>query len=397
MKKIIPVIFFIILIASCGEDKEAIQETKRLDSLEQIRQDSIRVADSLAKYEVYPKIKYNQVKIKDYKHLKDILAEYKSKPKKKILMTLNRQETRFLKIGETIVLPDTIIEDVLAYSVFPQWYEEAKDIPKIIVVSNKYQCYGAYENGKLVHFAAVNSGKERTPTFPGRYALVWKQRVRRSSLDSTWVMPFTFNFHSIAGSAFHQFTMPGRPVSHSCVRQFMDDAEWLFNWGEQAQKDSSGHFIPFSGTPVLIIDIFDFSRKTGGPWLDLKSNKDSILQLPDNPLEYEEALIPYCQIPLGSRSIAITEKFKYAEDTLRARGIIKPHVRLIHTRNFNVERRKKREAEAKAKADSLKKAKADSTSKKAKPADSETDTKPKTEESQQQKPKPEKPDSSRTN
>jgi lipoprotein-anchoring transpeptidase ErfK/SrfK len=122
------------------------------------------------------------------------------------------------------------------------------------------QSYACYEYGKLVRFAAANTGKERTPTFPGRYSMVWKQRLRISSLDETWEMPFTFNIHNEAGSAFHQFAMPGRPVSHSCIRQFLDDAEWLYNWGDKAIRDSTG-WIPHSGTTVIIIDYFDFNRK----------------------------------------------------------------------------------------------------------------------------------------
>lgn len=31
------------------------------------------------------------------------------------------------------------------------------------------------------------------------------------------ILPFTVNFHQYAGNAFHQFEMPGRPVSHSAV------------------------------------------------------------------------------------------------------------------------------------------------------------------------------------
>jgi hypothetical protein len=315
------------------------------------QKDSILEAEQIAKHDVFPEIRYDRVKIRDYKHLLEIKEQFPYESgtisPRKILTTLNRQEFRYLSIGEEIIVPDTVIPDQRAYSIFPQYYHGAKDIPKIIMVSNKYQCYACYENGSLVRFAAANTGKERTPTFPGRYALVWKELDRRSSLDSNWHMPYTWNFHALAGNAFHKFDMPGRPVSHSCVRQFMDDAKWLFYWGKGATKREDGELKHLSGTPVIIVDIFDFSRKTGGPWLELKSNKDNIIELPEDPMAVEEALIPWCQIPLMSRNNEARKKFLYAEDTLRARGIIRPNVRLIETQNFNVIRRKKAEEEKK--------------------------------------------------
>ena len=153
--------------------------------------------------------------------------------------TVNRKDIQFFRIGDTVMIPDTIMSDRRAYSVFPQYYEHGDTIPKIVFVSNKWQAYACYEYGELVRFAAVNSGEERKPTFPGRYAVNWKARLRLSSLDSTWRLPYTVNFHQYAGLAFHQFEMPGRPVSHSCVRQFLPDAEWLFKWVRQAKFDST--------------------------------------------------------------------------------------------------------------------------------------------------------------
>jgi len=341
---------FLSLLTFCTEDNE--DSKKALESsVKDSQKDSILQAELLAKYDVFPRIRYNRVKIRDNDHLAEIREKFPyvsdTVSPRKILMTLNRKEFRYIRVGDEIIVPDTIISDQRAYSIFPQYYHGAKDIPKIIMVSNKYQCYASYEHGVLVRFAAANTGKERTPTYPGRYALVWKERNRRSSLDSTWFMPYTWNFHELAGNAFHKFDMPGRPVSHSCVRQFMDDAKWLFNWGKGATRKEGGELKHLSGTPVIIIDIFDFSRKTGGPWLELKNNKDNILELPKDPMAVEEALIPWCQIPLMSRNNDARRKFLYAEDTLRARGIIRPNVKLIGTRNFNVIRRQKAAVQAK--------------------------------------------------
>ncbi len=326
-----------IFLISCSKNDDTFQENPDISP-------DVETEQTNTAYYEPPYIKYNLVEIKNRGFLDSIFSSLPDSIDKsiakKIIMTLNRKELRFIKNGEKIIVPEIFTNNILDYSIFPQSYSSASNIKKIILASIDKQAYGCYENGKLVRFAAVNSGKERTPSFPGRYALVWRERLRRSSLDSTWIMPFTFNFHSAAGSAFHQFEMPGRPVSHSCLRQFIDDAEWLYNWGESAKKDTSGKFIPFSGTPVILLGHFGFSRTKGGPWLDFTSNKDGIVQLPDNPLEVEEALIPIIQIPKEARSsLRNIQRYLYAEDTLRARGIIRKHVKLTPSINFNQLRR----------------------------------------------------------
>lgn len=260
--------------------------------------------------------------------------------KRKILTTLNRKEFRFIRNGDSLVVPSKLLNNQQLYSVFPQTYPGAMHIKKIIMVSNAMQEYACYENGILVRSSAVNSGKEKTQTYPGRYALNWKAWKKTSSLDSSWILPFTWNFHRQAGNAFHQFEMPGRPVSHSCCRQFLDDAKWLFKWGRGSKYDSLKRDIPMSGTPVIIIDVFNYARKKYGPWIDLKSNKDGILKLPLNPMAVEEAIIPLGQIPKEARgSLRNYKRYLYGEDTLRARGVIREGVELIYTVNFNEKRR----------------------------------------------------------
>ena len=347
---IVSLLLFVLFLNSCVEESKSPDKPMEPE-LTEAQKDSIFEAEQIVKYDIFPEIEYKLVKIDNYKKLQEIRKQYTYKMGKmsprKILMTLNRKEFRFFRIGEFVIIPDSIITNQMAYSIFPQYYHGAREIEKLILVSNKYQCYGCYDNGVLVRFAAVNSGKERTPTFPGRYAMVWKEKDRHSSLDSNWHMPYTWNFHAAAGNAFHKFTMPGRPVSHSCVRQFMSDAEWLFYWAKGARRGTDGELEHLSGTPVIILDIFDFSRKKGGPWLELKSNKDNVIELPDNPMEVDEALIPWCQVPLMSRNADARKKFFYAEDTLRKRGIIREHVRLIETKNFNKIRRDKAKIELK--------------------------------------------------
>lgn len=358
-------IFIFSFLFSCSKEKKEIEHAIEDVGDIFLTEEEIRVKDSIQRielinsYDTYDTINYKMEIINDKKELNEILSQFgyskENKLNNKVFITLNRKETKYLRIGDTIVIPDTIINDKKAYSCFPHYFPEAKDLEKLIIVSNEYQSYACYEEGELVRFAACNTGKEKTPTFPGRYALVWKDKKRRSSLDSTWIMPFTFNFHRYAGNAFHQFEMPGYPASHSCIRQFLSDAEWLFNWGKGVTvKD--GEQIWLSGTPVIILGVPDYSLRKSGPWSFLKSNKDKPIKLDFNPMDVEEALIPIIQIPESIRGwIPNRNRYKYAEDTLRARGIIAKNVTLTPSIDFNKLRREKKLAKIKKqKLDSLK-------------------------------------------
>lgn len=305
--------------------------------------DSAVAAADAAVPERFPEVRYSRLYIANRAMRDSIHRVFARKDETmsayRALTTLNRCELGYIGVGDTIVVPDTIIDDLRAYSVFPLRYEGAENVRKLIVVTNAYQAYACYEYGRLVRFAAANTGRESKATFPGRYALNWKERMRVSSLNDDWKLPYNWNFHLYAGNAFHQFTMPGRPVSHSCVRQFRDDAEWLFSWGEAGVRNAAGRVVPMTGTPVLIIDMFDFTRKTYGPWLDLASNRDVVLQLPEKPMEVEEALIPISQVPHGARgALADRERYETAEEILRQRGVIREGVHLSPSINYNKQR-----------------------------------------------------------
>jgi len=340
------ILFFVVID---GSEDTKILDKQYADSVQKAQdmlRDSVKMAQEAAKYEIYPKITYKNDTVKTAKQLYKLLWKYRKADSNmaafRTFTTLNRKELRFMRIGSSLVIPDTVLPDLKAYSLFPQFYPGAVKIPKLIMVSNRFMCYGCYEYGKLVRFAACNPGKERTPSYPGRYSFNWKERYHRSSIDSDWVMPFTWNFHIDAGSAFHQFDMPGYPASHSCIRQFAEDAEWLFYWGRGIQRDSNKKYIPLSGTPVIIIDYYNFNKDMGRLWTKLSSNKDSLLKLPREPMTVDEALIPMCQIPEVSRPrLRNKERYVHAEDSLRKLGVIRAGVKLIETVDFNKQKRLK--------------------------------------------------------
>lgn len=347
MLRLLALLLSSAIVVSCGSsDQPRAGEPSQRSATDSMRADSIKataIPDT-----VFPEIRYTRIHIKTRSILdsiRTIFARSKAESEAdpfRILITMNRKEYGYIRVGDTVIIPDSIIHDLRAYSVFPMKYPGAASIPKIVLVSNRMQAYACYENGRLVRFAACNTGTERKPTLPGRYAMNWKERLRISSLNDNWKLPYTWNFHYHAGNAFHQFTMPGRPVSHSCVRQFMTDAKWLFNWADAARLNAEGRVIEFTGTPVIIIDIFDFARPRFGPWIDLTSNRDGILKLPPDPMAVEEALIPLSQVPAGARGgLPNRERYVNAEEVLRARGIIRPNVHLSPSINYNALRKAK--------------------------------------------------------
>jgi hypothetical protein len=357
--KICLVLLALIISSSCDRFGHHRPGDNLTDKKDQAREDSLEEVKMLKKCDTFPKITYRNELIRNREQLNSILEEHAETPenvvKNRAFCLLNRRARHFVRVGDTVVIPEKYDKNLCAYSIFPQYYHGAKNLPKLIVVSPHYQCYAAYEIGMQVHFAACNTGKETTPTYPGRYGLVWRDLLHKSSLDSDWVMPFTWNFHQYAGCAFHQFTMPGYAASHSCIRQFREDAQWLYYWGKGA-KVRNHTYIHLSGTPIIVIDIFNFARRHTGPWVALKSNKDIVLELPKDPMSVEDAVIPICQIPVGARGgLPHRSTYIHGEETLRARGVIRPGVVLTQTVNFNNKRRIEVKKKQKNELDEVKK------------------------------------------
>jgi len=81
------------------------------------------------------------------------------------------------------------------------------------------------------------------------------------------------------GLSFHQYALPGRPASHACIRLLERDARWLYGWGEEWELDARGRTVLRNGTPVLIVERFDFESQP--PW---RSPEDLLrgIVLPDS-------------------------------------------------------------------------------------------------------------------
>lgn len=182
-----------------------------------------------------------------------------------LLAKLNRADPSHLPRLSRIIVPDRWDRDELLYSPMPQFVQQLSLETKAIIVDLSAQVFGAYKCGTLVRWGPVSSGRRSRETPSGTYHLNWRARVHVSTEDPTWIMHWYFNFSNVLGLGLHQYSMPGRPASHGCVRLLEVDARWLYDWGEACAVDSATKDVIRPGTPVLVIGRYDFAASQ--PWL----------------------------------------------------------------------------------------------------------------------------------
>lgn len=186
-------------------------------------------------------------------------------PEIALLEKLNRADAKHLTRLPQLVVPNEWRTE-LEFSPFPASYPAAQSTPKLIVVDQPSQAFAAYENGVQVRWGPVSSGRQQKPTPSGLFFLNWRARTRASTLSGEWRLNWYFNFHNTRGLAFHEFDLPGMPMSHACVRLLSRDAEWIYKWGESWTLDKNGR-LESTGTPVVIIGAYDFGAAP--PWLTI--------------------------------------------------------------------------------------------------------------------------------
>jgi hypothetical protein len=180
-------------------------------------------------------------------------------------MKLNRADNANLARLHRIIVPDQWERNELLYSPMPQSVPQLSDENKAIVVDLTAQVFGAYESGNLVRWGPVSSGRRHHETPPGTYHLNWRARLHVSTEDPTWIMPWYFNFASARGLGLHQYSLPGRPASHGCVRMLAVDAKWVFSWGDGWTLAETGGEVVELGTLVLVVG--EYNHLAPQPWL----------------------------------------------------------------------------------------------------------------------------------
>lgn len=201
-----------------------------------------------------------------------------------IVEKLNRADRQHLHLQDRLIIPLQWPESELAYSPLPYIYPWARIYKKALVVSLSHQVFGAYEEGCLVYWGPVNSGRLQHPTPSGIFHLNWKSKGRSSTLNRDWFLTWYFNFHNRRGLSFHQYALPGYPASHACLRLLERDARWLYDWGEMWELEPDGVTVARQGTRVLIFGQFDWDAPR--PWLGLEPEARKVVPpwLPEQSL-----------------------------------------------------------------------------------------------------------------
>lgn len=203
-----------------------------------------------------------------------------------LLEKLNRADRGHLERLPVFVVPESWVEDELAYSVLPMHFAPAEASSTFLVVHVPGQVFGAYEFGRLVRWGPISSGGRRDPTPPGLFALNWRSPGRTSTADPDWFMPWYFNFGNLEGLAFHAYALPGYPASHGCIRLLERDARWLYEWGKPWVLDAGGTHVLVRGTPVFIVGRYDFAAAP--PWRSLTWLSTTV-ELPPAAVEMTDA------------------------------------------------------------------------------------------------------------
>ena len=182
-----------------------------------------------------------------------------------LLEKLNRADAEHLTRLPALIVPD-LWTDELAYSPLPRSIPWAQPFGKSFVVHLPSQVFGAYEYGALIRWGPVSSGRASHPTPSGLFHLNWHALRRTSTDNEAWKLEWYFNFHNGRGLALHEFSLPGKPASHACLRLLRRDAMWLYGWGEGWVLADDGQNMARFGTPVLVVGAYDFQAPP--PWSD---------------------------------------------------------------------------------------------------------------------------------
>jgi L,D-transpeptidase catalytic domain len=180
-------------------------------------------------------------------------------------LKVNRVDFAHAARLDTLVVPPKGVA-LLDLSPFPPSLSGVDSLPKLLLISLRGQAFGAYAGGRLVRWGPICSGGRRSPTRPGLHFANWKDREHVSSVDSSWVMPWTVNIDDQVGTALHQYSLPGRPVSHCCIRLLAEDARWVYEWIEVRSRSPGVR----RGTPIVLFGTYDFGSRP--PWATLPAH-----------------------------------------------------------------------------------------------------------------------------
>ena len=205
---------------------------------------------------------YSSLKIKSFREIRDLTRET-GEEGIVLLEKINRRDRNHMKPGTVLQIPDFRLGE-FAHSPFPKELDLIQFLDKVLIVSLRIQAYGAYEAGELVHWGPVCTGSLKQETPANLYYTNWRSRRKRSTINRNWIMNWYFNIHTSMGLAFHQYAMPGQPVSYGCIRLLANDARWIYQWAETWVPSSNRTIPKVWGTPIIAFGRYDYDSPP--PW-----------------------------------------------------------------------------------------------------------------------------------
>ncbi len=224
-----------------------------------------------------PELKFRYVEVKEGDTFGKLFGD-----KWEIVSRINKIDKRHLLPGIRLKVPEDW-ELAKKYPFFPEFLDQEKEVPKLILIVIQEQFLAGYEYGQLKFWYPVCSGKEKGltpewflktegewPTPRGRFSILYKDKYHKSNLypepSGGWPMLYALMF-SWQGYGLHAYSipeslrehfgllpedlqvevkrssrMPGWPASRGCLRLFIEDAKKLYQWAKV-------------GTEILIKDI----------------------------------------------------------------------------------------------------------------------------------------------
>lgn len=265
---VILLILFALIISSCSQSSSDKDKEDKFP----MENDSIFREEIEQLKEPEYIITYKLDSLENEKQIDSFRTRY-SNEHQKLIFALNRLDPNRLKSGLNLLIPDTLFNDINRYSPFPEVLNILDSIPKVVLISQRIQGFALYEKGELLKWGPVSSGKQSTPTPNGLHYGNFKAKKKISSVNPDWLLPYYFNFMNFEGVGIHQYTLPGYPASHACVRLRMEDSQFIYDWANQWKLDETGRQIEKNGTPFMVFGSYDY--KNPFPWQKLGEDSKS--------------------------------------------------------------------------------------------------------------------------
>lgn len=202
-----------------------------------------------------------------------LLTDTTNNLKLDIALAVNRTDKAGFTLMDSVIIPADMTGDVAYYLPFPLNVPYLADINKIIFFSYPTQTFATYENGVLIHTGPTNMGRKKDPTPTGLFFANWKAEKTISTVNDEWELLWNFNIANKDGVGWHQYSMPGYPASHSCLRLQEKDARYLYDWADQWVLDGK-EILLANGTPVIVFGSYNFEAPK--PWLQLVTNTHAL-------------------------------------------------------------------------------------------------------------------------